>query len=106
MTRRPIPAGRRQVRSRRRGCRRRASPNPTSTARSSRRGSASSGAQQVFLANLGPPAEHGGRAAWIANLLAAGGIEAIASDSFVLTGGGSCVRRERSRRRLHLRQRR
>jgi methylmalonyl-CoA mutase len=44
---------------------------------------ASSGKRaQVFLANLGPPAEHGGRATWIANLLAAGGIEAIASDGF------------------------
>lgn len=37
---------------------------------------------KVFLANLGPLAEHGARATWIANLLAAGGIATIGSDGF------------------------
>jgi methylmalonyl-CoA mutase len=37
---------------------------------------------QVFLANLGPLAEHNTRAMWIRNLLAAGGIDAIATDGF------------------------
>lgn len=36
----------------------------------------------VFLANLGPLAEHNTRATWIGNLLAAGGIEAINTDGF------------------------
>lgn len=36
----------------------------------------------VFLANLGPLADHGARATWIRNLLAAGGIAAIGSDGF------------------------
>ena len=37
---------------------------------------------QVFLANLGPLAEHGARATWIRNLLAAGGIGAEGQDGF------------------------
>ncbi|MEM9355387.1 MAG: methylmalonyl-CoA mutase family protein [Pseudomonadota bacterium] len=36
----------------------------------------------VFLANLGTLADHGGRATWIGNLLAAGGIAAIGNDGF------------------------
>lgn len=36
----------------------------------------------VFLANLGPVAEHNARATWIANLLASGGIEAISNHGF------------------------
>ncbi|MEM6495985.1 MAG: methylmalonyl-CoA mutase family protein, partial [Pseudomonadota bacterium] len=36
----------------------------------------------VFLANLGTLADHGGRATWIGNLLAAGGIAAISNDGF------------------------
>ena len=35
-----------------------------------------------FLANLGPLAEHGTRATWIRNLLAAGGIDAESNDGF------------------------
>ncbi len=37
---------------------------------------------RVFLANLGPLAEHGTRATWARNLLAAGGIEASTNDGF------------------------
>ena len=40
------------------------------------------GRPAVFLANLGPLADHGARATWIGNLLAAGGIAAIGSDGF------------------------
>lgn len=40
----------------------------------------------VFLANLGPLAEHGGRATWISNLLAAGGIAVITNDGFTASG--------------------
>lgn len=36
----------------------------------------------VFLANLGPLADHGARATWTTNLLAAGGIDVIGSDGF------------------------
>lgn len=36
----------------------------------------------VFLANLGPLAEFGTRASWIANLLATGGIDAVSNDAF------------------------
>ena len=36
----------------------------------------------VFLANLGPLAEHGTRATWIRNLLAAGGVAADSNDGF------------------------
>ena len=36
----------------------------------------------VFLANLGTLADHGGRATWIGNLLAAGGIAAMGNDGF------------------------
>ncbi len=36
----------------------------------------------VFLANLGTLADHGGRATWTGNLLAAGGIAAIGNDGF------------------------
>ena len=36
----------------------------------------------VFLANLGSLADHGARATWIGNLLAAGGIATIGSDGF------------------------
>ena len=44
---------------------------------------ASAGARPaVFLANLGTLAEHGGRAMWIGNLLAAGGIAVIGYDGF------------------------
>ncbi|MEM8975890.1 MAG: methylmalonyl-CoA mutase family protein, partial [Pseudomonadota bacterium] len=44
---------------------------------------ASAGARPaVFLANLGTLAEHGGRAMWIGNLLAAGGIAVISNDGF------------------------
>ena len=37
---------------------------------------------RIFLANLGPLAEHGTRATWIRNLLAAGGIEGTTNDGF------------------------
>jgi methylmalonyl-CoA mutase len=37
---------------------------------------------RIFLANLGPLAEHGARATWIRNLLAAGGIDALTNDGF------------------------
>ena len=40
----------------------------------------------VFLANLGPIAEHTVHATWTRNLLAAGGIDAIATDGFTDTG--------------------
>jgi methylmalonyl-CoA mutase len=40
----------------------------------------------VFLANLGPIAEHTVRATWIRNLLAAGGIDVIPTDGFSDTG--------------------
>ncbi|MEQ1612527.1 MAG: methylmalonyl-CoA mutase family protein [Hyphomicrobiaceae bacterium] len=40
----------------------------------------------VFLANLGPLAEHGGRATWISNLLAAGGIAVTSNDGFTSSG--------------------
>ncbi|MGI9409757.1 MAG: methylmalonyl-CoA mutase family protein, partial [Hyphomicrobiaceae bacterium] len=40
------------------------------------------GRAHVFLANLGPLAEHGTRATWIRNLLAAGGIDAQSNDGF------------------------
>lgn len=36
----------------------------------------------VFLANLGPVAEHTARAMWITNLLAAGGIDVISNEGF------------------------
>lgn len=36
----------------------------------------------VFLANLGPMAEHTARAMWITNLLAAGGIDVASNDGF------------------------
>ncbi|MFT5509061.1 MAG: methylmalonyl-CoA mutase [Hyphomicrobiaceae bacterium] len=36
----------------------------------------------IFLANLGPIAEHTARAMWITNLVAAGGIDVISSDGF------------------------
>ena len=41
---------------------------------------------RIFLAALGTPAEHGARATWITNLLAAGGIAVIATDGFTATG--------------------
>ncbi len=41
---------------------------------------------KVFLANLGPVAEHGARATWIRNLLATGGIDAVNSDGFTASG--------------------
>ncbi len=37
---------------------------------------------RAFLANLGPVASHTGRAGWIRNVLAAGGIEAPANDGY------------------------
>jgi len=37
---------------------------------------------RVFLASLGTPAEHGARSIWITNVLAAGGIAAMATDGF------------------------
>jgi methylmalonyl-CoA mutase len=37
---------------------------------------------RVFLATLGPAAEHGARAAWVANLLAAGGIAAVQGEGY------------------------
>ena len=40
----------------------------------------------VFLANLGPLTEHGGRATWITNLLAAGGIAVVSNDGFTASG--------------------
>ena len=40
------------------------------------------GRPHVFLANLGPIAEHGTRATWIRNLLVAGGIGAESNDGF------------------------
>ena len=43
---------------------------------------ASGSAPQVFLASLGPIAAHTLRSTWMKNLLAAGGIEAIASEGF------------------------
>jgi len=36
----------------------------------------------VFLANLGPIADHTGRATWVRNLLAVGGIDVISNDGF------------------------
>jgi methylmalonyl-CoA mutase len=44
---------------------------------------------QVFLANLGPLAEFGARASWIANLLAAGGIDVISNDGFTSSADAS-----------------
>jgi methylmalonyl-CoA mutase len=41
---------------------------------------------QVFLANLGPLAEFGARATWIANLMAAGGIAVASNDGFTASG--------------------
>lgn len=41
----------------------------------------------VFLASLGPLAEHSTRASWIANVLAAGGIEAVRSDDGYTASG-------------------
>ena len=40
----------------------------------------------VFLANLGPIAEHTVRATWIKNLLAAGGIDVVTNDGFTESG--------------------
>ena len=40
-------------------------------------------ALRVFLAPLGPQAEHGARTNWVQNLLAAGGIEAVISDGYM-----------------------
>lgn len=37
---------------------------------------------RVFLAPLGPQAEHGARINWVQNLLAAGGIETVAGDGY------------------------
>ncbi len=42
----------------------------------------SGGAPRVFLASLGAMADHTTRSTWIANFLAAGGIEAIASEGY------------------------
>ncbi len=41
---------------------------------------------RVFLANLGSLAEFGGRAGWITNLLAAGGIDVVSNDGFTASG--------------------
>jgi methylmalonyl-CoA mutase len=43
-------------------------------------------APRVFLASLGPLAVHSTRSTWIANFLAAGGIEAVATEGFTATG--------------------
>lgn len=40
----------------------------------------------VFLANLGPLADHGGRATWITNLLAAGGVAVVTNGGFTASG--------------------
>ncbi len=40
----------------------------------------------IFLANLGPVADHTARATWIKNLLAAGGIDVITNDGFTESG--------------------
>lgn len=40
----------------------------------------------IFLANLGPVADHTARATWIKNLLAAGGIDLITNDGFTESG--------------------
>ncbi len=47
---------------------------------------AAGGTAKVFLANLGALAEHGGRATWISNLLAAGGIAVVSNDGFAASG--------------------
>ncbi len=58
--------------------RRLAAPFEALRARSDAWRAARGAAPRVFLASLGPLAEHGARTAWITNLLAAGGVEAVA----------------------------
>lgn len=47
---------------------------------------AARGRPSAFLANLGPPAVHTARSSFTANLLAAGGVHAIANDGFDTAG--------------------
>jgi methylmalonyl-CoA mutase len=53
---------------------------------------AASGARpKVYLANLGPLAEFGARAAWTGNLLAAGGIAVVSNDGFTASGAAAAA---------------